>query len=321
MTTDDLNLALDDEFERCTPDISIVPSEVVIRGRRRVRARRIGAGGGGLAAIAVVAVLVPTVFAGGPPAEPAEPAGIRQQDPSEYPIALDPNVEYIWGADESRFDEANESDAYSTTPATAELNTAWQAALDDLGFQAQPGWGDEVQRHNDVLTPDKDQSGVYGGWAGEESLVLAERPVYSASASDDTDQLSMEVYPAGSFLVGAGTQAKNPSWLLPDPRYLVPGCDPFTRSFDPAPAQTVMADVTFECVDSDGPDGERILSVRPSHSWDGHTTRMIAYLVVYRTDGTAVRITDRSWNEKSPLQFTDEQMTDLALALPSVPVE
>lgn len=318
MTNEELNRVLDDEFERCTPEISIVPSDIANRGRRRVRARRIGIGGGGVAAIAAVAVLLPTVFAGAPP---AEPAGLRQQDPDEYPIALDPNVEYIWSPDESRFDEAHEADAYTTTPATVELNAAWQQALDDLDFQAPDDWSNEVRRHNDVLTPDSDQSAAYGGWGGDESVVLAERPVYSAHASDRIEGLSMEVYPAGSFLVGAGTQAKNPSWLMPDPRYLVPGCDPFTVEFDPKPAMTVTADVTFECVDSDGPDGERILSVRPSHSWPGQTRHMIAYLVVYRTDGTAVLITERSWDEVAPLRYTDEELTDLALALPSVPVE
>ncbi|MEV0643983.1 hypothetical protein AB0I28_01845 [Phytomonospora sp. NPDC050363] len=318
MTTDELNRVLNDEFERCTPELSIVPSAIIAKGRRRARARLAGLAGGGVAAIAAVAVLLPTVFAGGTAQDAAVPP--LRQDPSEYPIAFDPNVEYIWSADESRFDEENEADAYTTTPATEELTTAWLAGLEALGFQGQGSWNEgAVTRHNEVLTPDQDQSGAYGGWAGDESKVLAERLAYSAQVDTADGIISLYVRPAGLFLRGAGTQAKNPSSLLPDPRYLVPGCDSYTYMLEfPRPAEV---ETTFECVESEGSEGERILSVRPSQTTGGRTSRTIAYLVVYRADGSAVLITERSWNETSEPSLSDEQMTALALALPAVPVE
>jgi len=320
VTTDEINRVLDNEFERCTPELSIVPSAIVAGGRRRVRARRTGYAAGGVAVLAAVALLVPAVFAGGTGPDTGGPAaGPRQQDPSEYPIALDPNVEYIWSPDESRFDEENEVNAYTETPATEELTAAWLDALADLGIQPQGRWNEEVLRHNEVLTPDQDQSGAYGGWGGDESQVLAERPAYSAQVDTSDGVLSMDIIPGGLFLRGAAAQPRNPSYLLPDPRYLVPGCDPWTFDLEfPRPAEV---EVAFECVDSDGPDGEQILSVRPFLTQDGNTTYPVAYLVVYRADGSAVLITEWEWNEQSAPVLTDEQMTEIALALPSVPVE
>ncbi|HEY1178054.1 MAG TPA: hypothetical protein VGF17_18005 [Phytomonospora sp.] len=318
MTTEELNRALDEELDRSTPEVSFLPSEILRRGRRRARARFGGYAAGGVAVVAAVAVLLPAAFGGGVDPDTGS-FGSRQQDPSEYPIALDPNVEYIWGADESRFDEEEEVNAYITTPLTEELTAAWTAAIADLGIQTRPSFMDEVQRYNEVLTPDQDQSGAYGGWGGDESVVLAERPVYGGQAESEERVITMRVYPAGSFLRGAGTQSKNPNYLLPDVRYLVPGCDPYTQTVStPEPEQV---ETTFECVDSDGPDGEQILSVRPSEVIDGRTVRTITYLAVYRPDGSAVLIRERAWNEQSEPSLTDEQLTGLALALPAVPVE
>lgn len=319
MTTDEINRVLDDEFDRCTPELSIHPSAIVARGRRRVHLRRAGYVTGGVAAIAAVALMVPVVFAGGTTPDTGVPAaGPRQQDPGEFPIALDPNVEYIWSPDESRFDEENEAGAYTETPATEEMNDAWLAALADLGIQPQGGAHEKVRRHNEVLTADSDQSGTYGGWGGDESTVLAERPVYSAQVEVTDGFVSMDVIPAGLFLKGAGTQPKNPNYLLPDPRYLAPGCDPYTETVNlPEPTEV---ETSFVCVDAQGPDGEQILSVRPAVDRGNGPEGFITYLVVYREDGSAVVITERNLSETAPPVYTDEQLTELALALPIVPV-
>jgi len=149
------------------------------------------------------------------------------------------------------------------------------------------------------------------------------------SGADQIDLLRVALYPAGGFRIGY--DPSRDSQDSPVNGYLVKGCDTYDKT--DAHEETTADDrrFSFDCTESTGPNGERIFAVASHVTYlDADLTYTIHTVVVHRTDGTAVVVSDTAtpgfnWSQGKPTSATTsglsiEALTGLALAVPIVPI-
>lgn len=320
MSIDDFDEKLAREFDDLAPGWAAEPSVIVRAGRRRRRARRIGLAGGGVAAVTAIALAV-GLTAGGTGATPvaaAVPSPTVSEPPEAFPAKLEPGTTYWWVAD----DVFNQGEGGQGTE-TEETRAFGEALTRELAARGAvkdfPGDADELRvvsrttylvpvGRADLTRDDAlfERAGYDGEWTG-----------HLDGRADIIDKIGFEAHPAGTYLRGTRTSEPVAGPGAPDPRYLAEGCDPVRMM--------AGGSVTYECATRTGPDGELIIMVTANVEGgpiegEAHTTA-----VMYRTDGSAVRLVDQWWlaNPKIPAStaLSADDLADILLRLPKVPVK
>jgi hypothetical protein len=338
------------------PLLAFDADEVVARGRARLRRRRVGLAGGvavGVAAavaagLALTSTVGPTHQIGGPPSGP------RYTLPD-----LDPGVHYYWHS-QGRANDATAAqlseavvDYLAANLATAKV-VAYGPDFEDDGATyrrrlVSPGSPDSPLRlsryTNELVTLSDPGSAaayvepVYRLWesgtprAEDDSVSTLDQLsgaelALDGSGQDQIDLLRVALFPAGGYR--SGVDPAKMGARRPSDGYLVEGCE----TYDVTDAHKGTADdrrFSFDCVESTGSRGERVVAVAAHETYLRGGARFTLHtVVVYRTDGTAVVVSDTprpglDWEQGggrvpgAPGLSLDD-LTDLALALPLVTI-
>lgn len=363
--TDDIKVLLD-HASSASPLKAFDIDTVVRRGRGRARRRRLGLAGGGLfgvAALTAATIGLSSVIAPQTGAAPEQVGGTQPPAKTYTLPELDPAKKYYWRSydwkSQPRVDDAT----------AAELTDALRSYLAEHFPQLkviQYGPEEELFTNPDgssyprakakLVAPDDEQSPFRvsrytNRLVTEGGQIVHEQPVYrvryaseaangdtldflsgaeiavDGSGVDQTDLLRVALYPAGGFRIGY--DPSQDGWRDPVNGYLIKGCDTYDVT-DAHEGTTDDRRFSFDCTESTGPNGERILAVAFHETYlDADVTSTINTVVVYRTDGTAVVVGDTprpglNWRQGQPAPetpgLTIEALTGLALAVPIVPI-
>ncbi|GIG67269.1 hypothetical protein [Phytomonospora endophytica] len=308
--TKDFGPALDRELDTASPPTAITADGIIHKGRRQGANRVAYTGTASVIAVFLAAGLVFQLVGGGPGGGPdgaqASPSASGEPDPPgqvAFPLPdLPEDKEYGW--------IGGGGDPNDTTRG---LTDQWWAAL-----SAVEGAEVLTSGENDPMVPVTDRvdfpdivRGVEGlfedlnvGGSGFSKgpatgysrpfYTMNDWPMLQFDGELGPDVLEIAYYPKGSYLPGARTQ---PGGSYADYRHLTEGCEDLTYNAQGRAGWTTG----FECAESDGPGGERVLSMEittnnPSRTSEHRYNRV----VVYYPDGNAVVITDHapSWQER-----------------------
>jgi hypothetical protein len=201
----------------------------------------------------------------------------------------------------------------------------------DLVSSAPPGGGEAPPpafsapvyrlRSNVATGPDEDSTMTLDHLAGIELAV-------DGVGEDQLDHLRIALFPKGTYR--SGHDAAKQGARQPLDGYLVEGCDAYLVT-DAHPGTEDDRRFDFDCHESIGPDDARIVTVAAEETYLAHwISYTINTVVVYRTDGTAVVVSDtpqpgRHWKQGSSrapgtpsLDLTE--LTAIALAMPLVAI-
>lgn len=338
---EDIKGLLDDAASQNQPASTIDTVQIVARGKRSVRGRRLKAGGAATAGIAVLAagaLLLPSAFAGNNDGPDRLGDGQAADSPAEQPKFTLPDVEekdgykYQWDAEGTAKDpNGMHDDSSTTTDATAQYDKAFwkymQDNFDEIGVTVAPKIETYVPMtdgNRPVLTRNMMELNEYPGNGEDPTSVSTEAiPQYglnvdltlSGKKSKVDDLIIATVYPNGGFKSGEGDTFE----------YL------YTCEASKAgPSGKQAAAQKHTCEESTGPNGEKIVNI--STSFMTGTEKMTERgrentAVVYREDGTAVVVSDSSMfldresRDVADPTMTAEQLTELALSMPGDIVE
>lgn len=336
-------------------------------GRRRIRRRRLTFAGAATASIVFVtaaALTLPGAYAGSGEATPDTgygPAAGDEDEPPAEPIdytlpELDPDASYAW-----RTKNATESD---TTTALSEIVVNH---IEDVypDFQTV-GWDAEARSDNSdawVATDPRGDLAPLKFHLYDAELAASDKlgnpheepvhtqPIYAAGEMDlltplepheapklvlrgeDTthvDSLGIQIFPAGGYLEGTDEATQ---LGIDDPRngYLAEGCDDYeiTDSHEGTDDDRLYE---FDCGETTTESGAKVLSVTRSTTYlDAMVVYVQHTVVIYRTDGSAVRLSSDvqvplGWTQGTPFDGVDttldtEYLAELGLTIPEVPFE
>ena len=344
--TEDLRSRLADGLRRAAPPTRITTDALVHKGRQRARVRRYALGGGvtaGVAVFAAAALMLQAALGGGTGHAAADPSGFPSGTATDGPLAqpevtlppIESENDYTWAG---------------RNPTTTEESTALDTALWDFlsgrGFDMyvmpdgiestkplDPATRPRVQRIDDQLAR---HVPYMGGWKGEDTGY--QQPAYELKPNAELllqldpdkrygEYFRLKVFPKGGYLDGpAQNTGRTPSMGF-EP-HLVGGCDDYT--FDSQGATGKLAD--YECRYGTTSAGERYLLVDETTSGSGALISRLKTLVLYRADGSAVRLQSSldCWMENGrpagfyeglEFRMDDAAMVALAEALPDVVVK
>lgn len=348
--TKDMESVVSRELRDRIPPTMITVEGITRAGKRRILGRRLGFAGAfvtGMAAL-TAGILVLQPGPGGPGANAgasADPSVSSSavddlQPPTgeqpSFPLPdLDWSRQYDWGTDGS----------HAETPETAMLTDAlweWTSGRDDVHLWWVNGITDgrdpvtrenllPVYRTKQDLYEDDDPS-VSGSATG--AATGYSRPVYILNTGSDFERsliwtvdgvensaaIDMTVYPKGSYLPGAeSVEGAAPS--AHETRHLVAGCEDYR--YDAQGTGENLAE--FTCDESEGPDGERIITVEAMFNATTASEQKMITAVVYQPNGNAVVIEGTAYNSENERftrgmgpGLTADDMADLALSLPDV---
>lgn len=345
--TQDLRSRLTRGLREAAPPTRITTDALIHKGRRRARVRRYALSGGvtaGVAVFAAATLMLQAGLGGGTPNAAGDPSGSPSVDSTADPLAqpevtlppIDPQNDYTWAGRNP-----------TTTEESAALDTALWDFLNGRGFDMyvmpdgiestrplDPASRPRVQRVDDELGR---LAPYMGGWTGEETGY--QQPAYELKPNGELllqlgpekqygEYFTFKVFPKGGYLDGpAQNQDRIPSMGFAP--HLVGGCDDYT--FDSQGTTGKLAD--YECHDGTTSAGERYLLVDETTSSSGELITRLKTLVLYRADGSAVRLQSSldCWMEwelrpagfYQGLEFRmdDANMVALAEALPDVIVK
>lgn len=316
--TEQIKAMLDEAARFDEPPSGINGDDVVAKGRKRTRTRRLGAAGGATLSVAAVTALalVLAPAAGGTQGDDRDSAAGAIEQPGFTLPDLDakPGDKFEWL---SKYDDGQR------TKETRKFEAAyWKFVEDEFDdVRVVPDRGDVTfeplaDDTKPVMTRDVMWVNYVDGDSDPTPVYHDEIPWYRLQANlsldrdDIAEYLDVTVYPKGSFEAGPGKEYGYRNLYT---------CD--HRDAGPGGRQPVEAD--RDCSEKTGPDGEKIARVTTMFK-SGEVTGADRELIVYRADGTAISV--RNWGairyrdgqltstQEPALDF--EQLTDLALALP-----
>ncbi|GLZ81040.1 hypothetical protein Afil01_58470 [Actinorhabdospora filicis] len=358
--TEDLKILLDEASSSGSPPLAFSAEDVVAKGRRRSQ-RRTGFAGAGLAVLTVLAVGAGVVLnggGGGSPVAAGEPSP-SDSSPSVWVTRLYPpeGAPVYWGSTWATRDATG--DAISATLAAYlkqhypnVKNVLWGPGeapeynnTKTLVDPADPGSSFRIDRYQAMLTTSRDGSysvmmdmvPIYRNWSGEtgpgddmgggdnadpvgndEGIQLV---VDGGDGTENVEALRVAVFPANTYVQGFDSSAEGT--FSPTGGRLISGCDEQTEPGEHGKPDTK---ITFECDETTGPNGERILTSVRTAWWKGSPITDYT-AVVYRADGTAVVLGTKaekpigwkqgqSFDREPGLSMAD--MIAMALAVPPV---
>jgi hypothetical protein len=350
-----------DRAATASPPWVLDSDAVVARGRERTRRRRVGLASGAVVGIATVtaatlaltSMLAPSTGATPPTGPP--PIGTLPE--------LDPNQHHYWASSGREDDEVGaeltgslvdflaehlpevkvlqygpdfESDGFTykvrlVAPGAEGSLFGMARYTNDLvssdplvGRAAPPpAFSAPVYRlRSNVATgPDEDTEGTLGHLSGIEVAV-------DGVGEDQLDLLRIALFPEGSYR-GGYDPAK---WGAREGSngYLVEGCEAYLVT-DAHEGTEDDRRFDFDCDESTGPSGERVVTVAAEETYLAHwISYTINTVMVYRTDGTAVVVSDtarpgRHWKQGSSRapntpSLDLNELTAIALAMPLVTI-
>jgi len=365
--TDDIKVLLD-QASGASPLEAFDIDTVLRRGRGRARRRRLGLAGGGLFGLAALTAATVALNSALAPQTGSAPGQVGNTQPpaKTYTLPeLDPAKTYHWRS----YDWNSQGGVDDATAAelTDALRNYVAEHLPELKV-IQYGPGEETFTNPDgssytrtkaeLLAPDDEQSPLrFSRYTNrlvtEGGQIVHEQPVYrfrypgavnedtldfwtgvqiavDGSGADQIDLLRVALYPAGGFRIGYDPAQDGRRHAVNG--YLVKGCD--TYDVTDAHEGTTEDDrrFSFDCTESTGPNGERIFAVAFHETYlEADVTLTVNTVVVHRTDGTAVVVSDTAtpgfnWSQGQPTSATTsglsiEALTGLALAVPIVTIE
>ena len=349
-----------DEALQDEPTPSALDMDALERvGRGKVRRRRLGMAGSGVAVVTAAALILPGALTGwGETANDhaqgqAATGGQQSQEQPEFPYPeLDPDRKYLY---------ANQ-DSTGTTAETEELTTAyWEYMSENVpgltvyninapsNPPVNPDHYPEIKRAVSdlwLLPEDTKYPQEYHRSSDLQEKTGYERPIYWLSASDYSNDLwfsgdgdeaystmQISIHPKGSFETEPKSYPDGSPKKAVDP-HLLTGCE--DQVITPGP-KTIATD--YDCSTMTGPDGEDVQVVEYS-VWTGADQEYLAEktvaVAVTLDNGNAVRIEhslmggslidgEDHVHGPSPIidmdpRFDAEQLVDLAVNLPRVVV-
>ncbi|MEV0650379.1 hypothetical protein AB0I28_34480 [Phytomonospora sp. NPDC050363] len=366
--TEDLKIMLDHASEQSPPhalDTDTVVKRGRNRVRRRGLAL-VGGAALSVAAVTAVSVAVASSLPTAPKAEETPPVAAAEPPPDYTLPDLDPDGRFEWNSAE-RTDDATgaqltaaltayfaghhpEAKVARWGPEKTDVNGNNFSYVRNLAELTEPQSTFQVSRYTnqlidaevelDLENPDLESRVVYTApvyrlWNGGELRTDVDTgatigratgaPIaFDGEGADQLDDLQVALFPPGGYRTGH--DATKDSIGDPGNGHLVEGCDDHdVKGHHGGPG----TEVTYRCDELAGPNGERITTVaaRETYKQDG-TTLALNTVVVIRTDGTALVVTDSpttgmEWTQGSgdgpggPALDLDE-LTELALAVPLV---
>ncbi|GIG65529.1 hypothetical protein [Phytomonospora endophytica] len=354
--TDDIRDLLDRAAAK-SPPRTLDADLVVTRGRGRVRRRRLAlTGGTALGVAAFTAATIALTALVGPGAAVTTPDGAASA--SETPVEptpssdlppLPPGSDYYWFGDDRVDDDAGAELTQALVSYLREHHP--EARSVDMVADGTGGMRPElrpvdanlqISRHTAYLVPLDSPNNmdsfasvhdqpVYQIWDSSPKqtadAVFAMFGMYSGARlaidgadAEVEDWLDVTLFPSGGFLPGTDNVSRD-GITQPANGYLTEGCDAYEgRNYTGG-----RAAYTFDCDESAGPGGERILTVA-AHQRNDWGVTTVHTVVVIRADGTGLVV--RDW--PTPVHDTEPdgpldpsldmgELTALALAIPIVP--
>lgn len=316
--TDQIKAMLDEAAHIGEPPSHVNGDEIVLKGRKRNRARRFGVGGGatlGVAGLTAVALLL-TPVDGGQTDERGAAADTVEQPEFELPdIDVKPGEKLQWlRKSDEESGPTKETEAFS-----AAFWEHLENEYDDIGIADNAENTIEPLTDANMTAMTRDFMWLNYVEEDSEPTPVQHDPIpryqlhteVSLDREDVIDAIEVTVYPKGSFEAGAGTEHDYRNLYTCDHR-------------DGGPEGVDPTEATRDCTEETGPGGEKIARIKTEHEVYDEFAGSDLQVVVYRADGTAIVVrdvfatkhlndVDRS-GEKLTLDL--DQLTELALALP-----
>ena len=360
MTTDIKSLL--DRASASPPPWVLDSDTVVARGRNRARRRRVGLASGAVVGVAATVALASLLA---PPTGAAPPASAIPTSPTAPRVDtlpdLDPNDHFIWSS------RGREDDAVGATLTESLVDHFADHLPGAKVVQYGPEFEADGSTYKATLVTPGAPGSLFGiarytnslvSWApvGPEAPVPAfSAPVYRlrttvAADADDAmttldhlagieiavdgvgedqlDLLRIALFPAGSYR--SGTDPVRQGMRQPLDGYLVEGCEAYLVT-DAHQGTEDDRRFDFDCDESTGPLDERVVTVAAEETYLAHwISYTINTVVVYRTDGTAVVVSDtpqpgRHWKQGSSRApgtpgLDLNELTAIALTVPLVTI-
>lgn len=302
-----LDRALPDAWEAAGSSVDAA----MARGSRIRRRRRIASTAAIVGSFLAV-VLVASSVVGLGRGDESPPADSLKSAPAFELPALDSGEFYYWDSyPESSDEEAELLEPYDK--ALGDFLTADDSVLLD------PGESVNFSREGRKLM--RDNGGDYYMSTVGDKVVHKQPIYYTTFDSPDGESVYVDVFPRGGFTAGSTRDA---DWET-EGDYMGPGDDATyliaCGDLVEGDGKATYDEVTVECeevTDSTGQEVVRGLETRVSKDEGG--TYYYGRIVLYRDDGTAVRVRINSEQKKDGIPALLDAMTELAAALPSDPV-
>ncbi|ADD43512.1 hypothetical protein [Stackebrandtia nassauensis] len=316
--TEQIKAMLDEAARFDEPPSGINGDDVVVKGRKRNRTKRLGLAGGATLSVAAVTalalVLAPT--AGGTEKGDNAAADAIEQPEFELPdLDAKPGDKFEW--------MPKEDGKAGPTDETREFDAAFWEYLEDNFDQVDVAPDMKKVKFEPLTDTNRTEMTREHMWVnyvdGEQVPVPVyhdEIPWYRLQANLSLDRegvadfIDVTVHPKGSFEPGPGEDYGYRNLYTCDRREAGPG------GHQPAEADR-------DCSEKTGPDGEKIARITTEYK-SGDVLGEERRVIVYRADGTAISVKDwgatryedgeMTGSEEPALDF--EQLTELALALP-----